>query len=66
MQELKQLGLWTAEIRDAIKLADGSIQGIDAIPASLRQIYRTASELPMRALLDIAADRGASWTDRPR
>jgi ribonucleoside-diphosphate reductase alpha chain len=59
VQELKQLGLWTAEIRDAIKLADGSIQGIDAIPASLRQIYRTAWELPMRALLDMAADRGA-------
>jgi ribonucleoside-diphosphate reductase alpha chain len=59
VQELKQLGLWTAEIRDAIKLADGSIQGIDAIPANLRQIYRTAWELPMRALLDMAADRGA-------
>jgi len=59
VQELKQLGLWTAEIRDAIKLADGSIQGIDAIPANLRKIYRTAWELPMRALLDMAADRGA-------
>jgi ribonucleoside-diphosphate reductase alpha chain len=53
--ELKQLGLWTPEIRDAIKLADGSIQGIDAIPANLRQIYRTAWELPMRALIDMAA-----------
>lgn len=59
VQELKQLGLWTAEIRDAIKLADGSIQAIDAIPASLRQIYRTAWELPMRSLIDMAAERGA-------
>ena len=25
--ELKQLGLWTPEMRDAIKLAEGSIQG---------------------------------------
>src|SRR5690606_17066801 len=35
------------------------IQGIDAIPESLRQVYRTAWELPMRSLIDMAADRGA-------
>ena len=57
--ELKQLGLWTPEMRDAIKLAEGSIQGIDRIPGVLREIYRTAWELPMRALIDMAADRGA-------
>jgi len=57
--ELKQLGLWTPEMRDAIKLAEGSIQGIDRIPEVLRDIYRTAWELPMRALIDMAADRGA-------
>jgi len=59
VNELKQIGLWTPAIRDAIKLADGSIQGIAEIPAELRQIYRTAWELPMRALIDLAADRGA-------
>lgn len=57
--ELKQLGLWTAEMRDAIKLADGSIQNLPQIPEPLRQVYRTAWELPMRALIDMAADRGA-------
>ncbi|HTQ36534.1 MAG TPA: ribonucleoside-diphosphate reductase subunit alpha [Steroidobacteraceae bacterium] len=59
VEELKQLGLWTAEIRDAIKLADGSVQGIAEIPEELRRIYRTAWELPMRALIDLAAERGA-------
>ncbi|MGS1077179.1 ribonucleoside-diphosphate reductase subunit alpha [Pseudoxanthomonas beigongshangi] len=57
--ELKQLGLWTPEMRDAIKLAEGSIQGISQIPDPLRQIYRTAWELPMRSLIDMAAERGA-------
>lgn len=57
--ELKKLGLWTAELRDRIKLADGSIQGIAEIPESLRLVYRTAWELPMRSLIDMAADRGA-------
>ncbi len=57
--ELKQLGLWTPEMRDAIKLAEGSIQGVAEIPEPLRQVYRTAWELPMRSLIDMAADRGA-------
>jgi len=57
--ELKQLGLWTPEMRDAIKLADGSIQNLPQIPEALRGVYRTAWELPMRALIDMAADRGA-------
>ncbi|KGM57318.1 ribonucleoside-diphosphate reductase [Lysobacter arseniciresistens ZS79] len=57
--ELKTLGLWTPELRDAIKLAEGSVQGIAAIPESLRAIYRTAWELPMRSLIDMAAERGA-------
>ena len=59
VEELKTLGLWTPEVRDAIKLADGSIQGINAIPERLRQIYRTVWELPQKALIDLAAARGA-------
>ncbi|PNS09093.1 ribonucleoside-diphosphate reductase subunit alpha [Solilutibacter silvestris] len=59
VDELKKLGLWTPEMRDAIKLAEGSVQGIEAIPETLREIYRTAWELPMRSLIDMAADRGA-------
>ena len=61
--ELKTLGLWTSEIRDAIKLAEGSIQGIAAIPERLRTIYRTVWELPQKSLIDLAAARGA-WIDQ--
>ncbi len=57
--ELKKLGLWTAEMRDTIKQAEGSIQSIQAIPEELRAVYRTVWELPMRSLIDMAADRGA-------
>lgn len=59
VEELKQLGLWTDDTRNAIKLADGSVQGLAELPAELRAIYRTAWELPMRSLIDLAADRGA-------
>jgi len=59
VEELKRLGLWTAEIRDAIKLAEGSVQSLTDLPETLRTIYRTVWETPMRALIDMAADRGA-------
>ncbi|HEX2585683.1 MAG TPA: ribonucleoside-diphosphate reductase subunit alpha, partial [Steroidobacteraceae bacterium] len=59
VEELQRLGLWTDDIRNQLKLADGSIQEINEIPDSLRAIYRTAWELPMRALIDLAAARGA-------
>lgn len=57
--ELKRQGLWTEEIRTKIKLAEGSIQEISEIPEEVRAIYRTAWEIPMRSLIDMAADRGA-------
>ncbi|HTC51647.1 MAG TPA: hypothetical protein VK700_06900, partial [Steroidobacteraceae bacterium] len=59
VEELKQLGLWSEELRNAVKLADGSIQGLEELPQELRDIYRTAWEVPMRALIDLAAARGA-------
>ncbi len=59
VEELKHLGLWTEALRDALKLADGSVQALNELPEELRAIYRTTWELPMRSLLDMAAERGA-------
>ncbi|MCB1268724.1 MAG: ribonucleoside-diphosphate reductase subunit alpha [Microthrixaceae bacterium] len=59
VRELQARGLWTDSIISAIKRDEGSVQGIDAIPADVRAVYRTAWELPMRALLDMGAARGA-------
>jgi ribonucleoside-diphosphate reductase alpha chain len=55
--ELKAHGLWTDQVRDAIKQADGSVQGIGALPEESRLLFRTAWELPQRALIDMAAAR---------
>ncbi|NUR31087.1 MAG: ribonucleoside-diphosphate reductase subunit alpha, partial [Catenulispora sp.] len=56
--ELKALGLWTPAVRDAIKRAEGSVQDVAALPEELKTLYRTAWELPQRALIDLAAARG--------
>ena len=63
VDELKRLGLWVEEMRTRIKLAEGSVQGIGELPETVRRIYRTVWELPMRAVIDMAAERGA-WIDQ--
>ncbi|MEV1202488.1 ribonucleoside-diphosphate reductase subunit alpha [Microbispora rosea] len=57
VRDLQALGLWTRSMRDAIKLNDGSIQDIAAVPDELKTLYRTAWELPQKALIDLAAAR---------
>ncbi|WP_213454616.1 ribonucleoside-diphosphate reductase subunit alpha [Rhizomonospora bruguierae] len=57
VRELKARGLWTSAIREQIKRADGSVQQIAELPADVRELFRTAWELPQRALIDLAAAR---------
>ncbi|CAN5464512.1 ribonucleoside-diphosphate reductase subunit alpha [soil metagenome] len=59
VKELKAIGLWTDEIRNKIKLSEGSVQDIAEFDDELKAIYRTSWEIPMRSLIDMAADRGA-------
>jgi ribonucleoside-diphosphate reductase alpha chain len=56
--DLKKLGLWNEDIRSQIKKAEGSVQLVNALPENLRQLYRTAWEIPMKSLIDLAAARG--------
>jgi len=55
--ELKAHGLWTPPVREAIKRAEGSVQEVAGLPADVRLLFRTAWELPQRALIDLAAAR---------
>jgi ribonucleoside-diphosphate reductase alpha chain len=57
--DLVRLGLWNDDTRARLKHAEGSVQNLTDLPENLRTLYRTAWELPMRSLIDMAADRGA-------
>ncbi|MEU4337014.1 ribonucleoside-diphosphate reductase subunit alpha [Micromonospora lupini] len=57
VRELKARGLWTEQIRSAIRRAEGSVQDVAELPADVRELFRTAWELPQRALVDLAAAR---------
>lgn len=56
---LKKRGLWNDDIRNKIKQAEGSIQGLDEIPSDIKLVFRTVWELPQKAMIDMAAGRGA-------
>jgi ribonucleoside-diphosphate reductase alpha chain len=58
MNDLIKLDLWNERIKNSIIANHGSIQHIDIIPEGIRERYRTVWEIPMRNLIDMAADRG--------
>lgn len=59
MNDLIHLGLWNERVKNSIIANHGSIQHIDLIPIEIREKYKTVWEIPMRTLIDMAADRGA-------
>jgi ribonucleotide reductase alpha subunit len=59
MSDLLELGLWNEKIKNNIIANNGSIQHLEIIPQNIKDKYRTVWELPMRGLIDMAADRGA-------
>ena len=59
MKEMIDMGLWNTELKNNIIANNGSIQHIENIPFELKLKYRTVWEIPMRHVIDMAADRGA-------
>jgi len=59
LKDLVKLGLWNDSMKNQIIAANGSIQGIEEIPQALKEIYKTVWEIKQRAIIDMAADRGA-------
>ncbi|MFI8926062.1 ribonucleoside-diphosphate reductase subunit alpha [Streptomyces sp. NPDC053474] len=57
VQDLKELGVWDAQTREALRESNGSVQGFTWVPADVRNLYRTAWEIPQRGLIDMAAAR---------
>ena len=59
VRDLTRLGLWNDAMRQRIVANNGSIKAIEEIPQDIRDLYPTVWELSMRAVIDMAADRGA-------
>jgi ribonucleotide reductase alpha subunit len=59
LAELIEQGLWNEAMKDNIILNKGSVQQLTDLSPHLREKYKTVWEIPMKQLIDMAADRGA-------
>ena len=57
VKELRERGLFSAELIEKIMLERGSIQNLN-LPSDIKNIYKTAWELPQKCILNMAIDRG--------
>ncbi|GLP99128.1 MAG: ribonucleoside-diphosphate reductase subunit alpha [Pseudomonadota bacterium] len=63
VEDLKARNLWDDVMINDLKYFDGSLQGIDRIPAELKSLYTTAFEMDARWLIE-AASRRQKWLDQ--
>lgn len=63
VQDLKALGLWDAVMINDLKYYDGSVQKIERVPETLKQLYSTAFEIDARWLIE-AGSRRQKWLDQ--
>ena len=59
LKELIELDLWTDSIKNQIIKHSGSVQDVVGIPKALKEKYKIVWEIPMKHILEMAADRGA-------
>ena len=59
MKDLIDLGLWNTDLKNSIVANQGSIQHIEGISQHIKEKYKTVWEIPMKHIIDMAADRGA-------
>lgn len=59
LKDLVKLGIWDESLRNKLMAENGSIQNIPEIPENLKELYKTAWEISQKAIIDMAADRGA-------
>ena len=57
VEDLVKLRLWNSWIREQIMVNNGSIQNIEEIPDDLKELYKTAWEIPQKTLINMARDR---------
>lgn len=59
LMDLVKLGIWNNDLKNKIVAAKGSVQNIAEVPNEIKALYKTVWEIKQRALIDMAADRGA-------
>tara|TARA_B100000925_G_scaffold152572_2_gene114460 strand:+ start:2435 stop:5026 length:2592 start_codon:yes stop_codon:yes gene_type:complete len=58
LSELINTGLWNEDTKQQMVKDNGSIQNIKAIPQALKDKYKIVWEIPMKHIINMAAERG--------
>jgi ribonucleoside-diphosphate reductase alpha chain len=59
LRDLIDAGVWSLDLKNKIIAQNGSVQNIPEIPEHLKALYKTAWEISQKAIIDMAAGRGA-------
>ena len=59
LRDLIDAGIWSLDLKNKIIAQNGSVQNIPEIPDHLKVLYKTAWEISQKAIIDMAAGRGA-------
>ena len=59
LKDLIGLGLWNDDMRQKLMASNGSVADIPELPEHIKELYKTTWEISMKAIIDMAADRGA-------
>lgn len=59
LRTLVEQGLWSETMKNRIIAHGGSIQNVPGIPDDIKRLYKTVWEISQKAIIDMAADRGA-------
>lgn len=59
LKDLVNLGLWNEDLKNKLIAANGSVQALNEVPENLKALYKTAWEISQKAIIEMAADRGA-------
>ena len=59
IRDLIAIGMWNERVKTNIIANQGSVQYIEGLSDALKLKYKTVWEMPMRHIIDMAADRGA-------
>ena len=59
MRDLIDLGVWNEDIKNNIVANRGSVQQLTMLPDHIREKYKIVWEIPMKHVINMAADRGA-------
>ncbi len=59
LKDLISRNLWDDSMKNRILASNGSVQSFQEVPEDIRELYKTSWEIRQKAIIEMAADRGA-------